>query len=102
VSIEIPARAQADIDIASEELADNYGPAVALAFQQRLAETLRRLERQPLSAGLVDPPYPKHPDLRARTVIKFAGRLVYYVATPTGIRVIRVLHSGMDADTIFG
>lgn len=102
MSIVIPARAQADIDFASEELADAYGPAVALAFQQRLTETLRRLERQPLSAGLVDPQYPKHPELRVRPVLKFTARLVYNVPTPTGIQVVRVLHAGMDANVVFG
>lgn len=101
MSIEVPARPRADIDIASEELADEYGPGVAELFQERLTETFRRLERQPLSAGLVDPPFPKYPNMRVRTVFKFLGRLVYYVPTPTGIRVVRVLHSGQDATAIF-
>jgi plasmid stabilization system protein ParE len=102
VSIEIPARAQADIDIASEELAEAYGPLVALAFQERLAETLRRLERQPLSAGVVDPPYPKYSEMRVRTVVKFEYRLVFYTPIPAGIRVVRILHAGMDSNAIFG
>jgi plasmid stabilization system protein ParE len=102
VSIEITAHAQADIDIASEELAEAYGPLIALAFQERLAKTLRRLERQPLSAGVVDPPYSKYPEMRVRTVVKFVYRLVYYIPTPTGIRVVRILHAGMDSNAIFG
>jgi len=102
VSIDISARAQADIDIASEELAESYGPHVALAFQDRLTETLNRLERQPFSAGVVDPPYAKYPEMRVRTVRKFVYRLVYYIPMPTGIRVVRILHAGMDSTAIFG
>ena len=101
MSIEISARTQADIDIASEAFEELYGLHVSIAFQERLAENLRRLERQPLSAGVVDPPYPKYPELRVRTVIKFKARLVYYVPTPTGIRVVRILYAGMDSDAIF-
>jgi plasmid stabilization system protein ParE len=101
VSIVISARAQADIDIASEELAETYGLHIALAFQERLAETLLRLERQPLMAGVIDPPFPNYPDMRVRTVVKFKYRLVYYVPTDTGIKVVRILHAGMDSRAIF-
>ncbi len=37
-----------------------------------------------------------------RPVRKFLGRLVYYVPTADGIRVVRILHSGQDASAIFG
>lgn len=82
MSIEILARAQADIDIASEQLAEAYGLHVALAFQERLAVTLRLLERNPLSAGAVDPPYSKHPEMRVQTVVKFKSRLVFSCRPP--------------------
>lgn len=100
--IRTTARAQADIDLASEELTDAYGVRVADTFQQRLAETLRRLERFPSAAGRVDPPYPKYPDMRVRQVRKFPYCVVYYIPIPGGIRVVRVLHAGQDADAIFG
>jgi toxin ParE1/3/4 len=102
VSIDISARAQADIDIASEELAETYGLQLALTFQERLAETFRRLEHQPFMAGVIDPPFPNYPDMRVRTVFKFKYRLVYYVPTETGIKVVRILHAGMDSNAIFG
>jgi plasmid stabilization system protein ParE len=102
VSIVISGRAQADIDIASEELAEDYGVSVAESFQHRLQATLRRLERMPLSGELVDPPYLKHPGLRLMLVTKFKYRVIYYVPTSTGIRVVRVIHAGMDADSLFG
>jgi len=102
VSVEIPPRAQADIDIESEDLGQRYGQPTAERFQDQLARLLSRLDALPTSAAEVDPPYPNHPGLRVAQVPRFPHQLVYYVPTPAGIRVVRVLHSSRDIDAIFG
>lgn len=102
MSVQVSALARADIDTASEDLADRFGETTADTFQQRLWATFRRLEAFPESAAEVEPSYPDHPGMRAAPVTRFAYRVVYYQPTPTGIRVVRVLHAAQDATAVFG
>ncbi|QEL13235.1 hypothetical protein [Limnoglobus roseus] len=60
------------------------------------------MERLPYSIAPVDPPYPKYPELRLAPVKRFEARLVCYVPTADGIRILRVLHSSSDLDAVFG
>jgi len=102
MSIEYAPEAVVDIDTATEEIIDRIGLSVAAAFQQRLMRTLTDLERFPLSGSPADPPSTVYPDLRFRLVNRFRARVVYYLPTPTGIRVVRVLHAHQDAGGAFG
>jgi plasmid stabilization system protein ParE len=102
VSIEFTPLGAADVRIASHELARDLGVRVAVTFQRRLRDTLAGLETFPLSGSPVDPPYPNHPGLRFRPVRRFESRLVFYVPTPTGILLMRVVYSGRDLDAVFG
>lgn len=94
--------AQDDIDLAIEELHFKFGAGASGIFQRRLGETLELLCRNPLMVAAIDPPYPRYPDLRVVPVNRFDGRLVCYVPTSSGIRVVRVLLSSRDLDAIFG
>jgi plasmid stabilization system protein ParE len=102
MSVEIPPRAQVDIDLASEEIGARYGESTALRFQDRLTRLLAKLDALPELAGAVDPPFPKYPGLRVAQVPRFSYQLVYYELAPTGIRVVRVIHASRDAGVIFG
>lgn len=94
--------AEEDIDIANEELFFQFGRRTVELFERRVNETLARLVQFPLSVAPCDPPYPQFPGLRIASVAKFRGRLVYYIPTSDGIRVVRVLPSGTDLDVVFG
>ena len=72
---------------------------ISLASEESITN---RLDQFPESVGLVDPSYPKHPGLRVTQVDGFPNHLVYYVPTPTGIRVLRLLPAARDADAVFG
>jgi plasmid stabilization system protein ParE len=112
MSIAFTPDAQADIQDATDDLLVTLGLRVALAFQSRLRETLAfqsrlretlaGLEAFPHSGSPVDPPYPNSPGMRCRPVKKFTARVVYFTPTPTGIRVVRVLHAHQDAGRVFG
>jgi plasmid stabilization system protein ParE len=93
VSIEYTTPAEWDILDAVDDLTDSLGPAVALAFRQRLQRTLSGLEAMPYTGSPVEPPPAAYPDLRFRPVSRFQARVVYYQPTPTGIRVVRVMHA---------
>ena len=101
MSIDYAPDAQADIQDATDDLLTTLGLRVALAFQTRLRETLVGLEAFPHSGSPVAPPYPNCPGMRCRAVKKFTARVVYYVPTPTGIRVVRVLHAHQDTGRAF-
>lgn len=102
MSVEVTFLAEADIDLAYEELATNIGTRVADLFQRRLAEMLAKLERQPLSIAKIDPPFPEYPDLRVVAIKRFEARLICYFPISTGIRVVRVIHSSRDLAAVFG
>lgn len=101
MSIEYTDHAEVDIDTAAERIAEDLGVRTALVFLHRLRETLLGLEAAPHSASLVDPPFPAHPGLRVKPVRRFKARLVFYFPTPTGIRVIRVLHAAQNSTDHF-
>lgn len=102
MSIDYTPQAEGDILDAVDSLTDDLGPAVARAFRHRLQRTLSGLEAFPHSGSPVDPPYPNYPGLRFRPVTRFTARVVYYVPTPTGILVVRVVYAGRDLDAVFG
>lgn len=102
MSIEYTPQAEWDILDAVDGIIDTIGPTVAMAFRHRLQQTLRALEAMPFSGAPVDPPPPPYPDLRFRPVTRFRSRVVYYQPTPTGIRVVRVLHAHQDTGGAFG
>ncbi len=101
MSIEYSPRAVVDVDTATEDIIDRLGLGVAAAFQQRLARTTADLEALPYSGAPVDPPFPNFPGMRYRPVTRFESRVVYYDPTPTGIRVVRVLHAHQDTGRAF-
>lgn len=101
MSIEYTTQAEWDILDAVDGIIDTIGPAVARAFRHRFQQTLTALEAMPHSGSPVDPPPPNFPDLRFRPVTRFRGRVVYYTPTPTGIRVVRVLHAHQDTGGAF-
>ena len=102
MSIDYNPQATVDIDDAARSIAVDLSPAMATAFLHRLTDTLVGLEAFPHSGSPVDPPYPNCPGMRCRAVKKFTARVVYYVPTPTGIRVVRVLHAHQDTAGAFG
>lgn len=102
MSVEFTYLARDDIDLAIEELHLRFGSRTSDMFQRRLDETLELLRRNPLMVAPIDPPYPRYPDLRVLPVCKFKGRLICFVPTCAGIRVVRVLLSSRDLDAIFG
>ena len=102
MSIDYNSQATADIDDAARSIAVDLSPAMATAFLHRLTDTLVGLEAFPHSGSPVDPPPANFPDLRYRPVTRFPSRVVYYVPTPTGIRVVRVLHAHQDTAGAFG
>ncbi len=101
MSIDYAPDAQADIQDATDDILATHGLRPALAFQSRLRDTLAGLEALPHAGSPVDPPYPNCPGMRCRPVKKFTARVVYYTPTPTGIRVVRVLHARQNPDPIF-
>jgi plasmid stabilization system protein ParE len=101
MSIEYSPQAVLDIDTATEDIIDTLGLPVAATFQQRLMRTLTDLERMPYSGSPADPPPLAYPDLRFRPVYRFRARVVYYTPTPTGIRVVRVVHAHQDTAGLF-
>lgn len=102
MSIDILPAAKVDLDDAAEDIGAAIGERVARLFQQRLGDTLRRLERFPLSVAPHEPPFPRYPGLRIVPVKRFEARLICYVPIADGIRVVRVLHSSRDLGAIFG
>ena len=102
MSIEIPRHPEFDIELAADEIRADRGDRAATLFLDRVTRTLRLLERLPYLGGAPDPPYPRYPDMRLYGVLQQPHHVVYYEPTPTGVRVIRVLHSSRDADAIFG
>jgi plasmid stabilization system protein ParE len=102
MSIEIAGRAQIDMELLAEEIRDDSGVAAAERFADRLNRTLALLERLPQLGEIIDPPFPRYPDLRMVQVRRQPHHIIYYHPTRTGIRVVRVLHSSRDAGAIFG
>lgn len=102
MSIEFTAHADVDVDTTTDSILADLGLSVATAFQHRLQVTLTGLEGLPHSAPLVDPPYPNYPGMRVRPVYRFRARLVFYLPTPTGILVVRLIHASRNLDDVFG
>lgn len=63
---------------------------------------LVKLERSPLSYAPHEPPFPNHPGLRIVPIKRFEARLICYVPTGDGIRVVRVVHAGRNLGSVFG
>jgi plasmid stabilization system protein ParE len=101
VSIEFTTTAAREVRTAAQSLTNALGLRVARTFQRRLRDTLDGLEAFPLAGSPVDPPYPNFPGLRFRPVKGFESRVVFYDPTPTGIRVVRVVHANQDLDAEF-
>lgn len=101
MSIDFNPEATADVDNAAESIAVDLSPVMARVSLRRLTDTLTGLEAMPSTGSPVDPPYPNYPGLRFRPIKRFAARVVYYTPTPTGIRVVRVLHAHQDTGRTF-
>jgi plasmid stabilization system protein ParE len=89
-----------DIDTAAEQLeADRVGGGAR--FRENLSTLLARLERFPESAAVYESPSPRYAGLRTAQLSKFRNHAVYYVVTPEGILVVRVLHASRNVAAIF-
>jgi plasmid stabilization system protein ParE len=102
MSIEIVDRAQIDMELIAEDIRDDSGVAAAERFADRLNRTLALLERLSRLGEIIDPPFPRYPDLRMMQVHRQPHHVIYFCPTRTGIRVVRVLHTSRDAGAIFG
>jgi toxin ParE1/3/4 len=99
VSIDLTPHAVCDIDTAAEYL-ERGRAGGGTRFRHDLQTTLGRLERLPDSGGPLDPPSPRYPAMRVARLARFKRYAVYYLPTPDGILVVRVLHTSRDASAI--
>lgn len=96
MNVEYTPQAEADIAIAAEELTLRFGGGLARTFLTRLDSTAKNVAAMPLAFPLVDPPIVLRPDLQVAPVTKYTARLIVYIPTDTGIRVVRVLRAASD------
>lgn len=101
MSIVIRLPAEIDIEEAAEELG-MWKTTAPRKFRARLAETLDKLERLPLSNAPYETTDLELQDLRAQLIRKDFGYLVFYRPVPDGIIVMRVVHSSRNIEAIFG
>lgn len=100
MSIDIPARAEGDIEVAADDIG-RWNPAALPRFFALLTKALDDLERMPYLAARYEPESPLFPGLRVYDIPRDYGYLVCYFPRPDGISVARVLHHSRNFPAIF-
>jgi plasmid stabilization system protein ParE len=103
VSLRIRPQAQQDILNRADELGEEYTP-LALAFLDRVDETIRFLEQFPHIGAQPPEPLPAALDLRFFPVRRFRNYLIAFLPLPDGdgVEVVRVIDGRRDLGAIFG
>jgi|SRR5882672_453080 len=96
--IERSSAALLDIGAIILYLREQGGADVALRFSDAVEEALHQLEEFPHLGPIR---HFRQPGLRSWRVPGFKRWLLFYVPTPKGIRLYRVIHSSMDLEAQF-
>lgn len=88
--------AERDVDQAADYYAREANVDVALRFVAAVEETYLRLCQHPFSGTPVQTSSPRLADLRLAAVPGFDSYLVFHLASPDCIDVVRVLHAARD------
>jgi plasmid stabilization system protein ParE len=88
--------ARVDLLDAAEQLASIFSELVANDFLQKVDRTIEFIARFPEASALYLPNSKKWSNLRARAIIGFGGRVLYYRIIGDSIVIQRVLQAGQN------
>ena len=92
-------QAEQDIDAIAEYLAQRESIDLAIRFYDAAWTSFDRIADAPGKGRTRESPDPELAGLRSWPVDGFPSLRAFYVPTPDGIRVLRVLHGARDIDT---
>jgi len=100
-AIRVRPQADRDTDAAAEFLACEANLDVALQFLAAVERAYQRLVDHPHVGIPVKAFEPRLPQLRFWAVPGFETFLVFYVASPGAVEIVRVLHGARDLPALF-
>ncbi len=92
-------RSLVDLDEIAAHLMEHAGEEIAIRFLDAAEELLVRIASMPASGALFECEDPRLRGLRHASIHGFRNHYLFYLESPSGIELVRVLHAKRDLNT---